>query len=71
MKVPTADTDTLLINFDVPVAERRISTRTLPDVDAQDIRAITIEHASQRADARTSHTNKSLHDECPPPGRDR
>jgi uncharacterized protein YuzE len=41
-----ADTDTLLIEFrDVPVTESR-------DLDAQgNIRSITVEHASARADA--------------------
>jgi len=49
-----ADTDTLLIEFrDVPVAETRdLDENTILDLDAQgNIRAITIEHASKRADA--------------------
>jgi uncharacterized protein YuzE len=49
-----ADTDTLLIEFrDVPVAETRdLDENTLLDVDAQgNICSITVEHASERADA--------------------
>lgn len=49
-----ADTDTLLIEFrDVPVSETRdLDENTLLDLDAQgNIRSITIEHASKRADA--------------------
>ena len=49
-----ADTDTLLIEFrDLPVAETRdLDENTILDLDAQgNIRAITIEHASKRADA--------------------
>ena len=49
-----ADTDTLLIEFRaVPVAETRdLDENTFLDVDAQgDICAITVEHASTRADA--------------------
>jgi uncharacterized protein YuzE len=49
-----ADTDTLLIEFrDVPVAETRdLDENTLLDIDATgNIRSITIEHASERADA--------------------
>ena len=48
------DTDTLLIEFrDVPVAETRdLDEDTILDLDAQgNIRSITLEHASQRADA--------------------
>lgn len=48
-----ADTDTLLIEFrDLPVAETRdLDENTVLDVDASgNICAITIEHASQRAD---------------------
>lgn len=48
-----ADTDTLLIQFrETPVAETRdLDEDTLLDVDAEgDICAITIEHASRRAD---------------------
>jgi uncharacterized protein YuzE len=48
-----AGTDTLLIEFrDVAVAEtRELDENTLLDVDASgNICAITIEHASQRAD---------------------
>lgn len=48
-----ADTDTLLIEFrDLPVAESRdLDEDTVLDVDANgDICAITIEHASERAD---------------------
>lgn len=48
-----ADTDTLLIEFrDLPVAETRdLDENTALDVDASgNICAITIEHASQRAD---------------------
>jgi len=48
-----ADTDTLLIEFrDLPVAETRdLDENTALDVDANgNICAITIEHASQRAD---------------------
>ena len=50
-----ADTDTLLIEFrDVPVAESRdLDENRLPDLNAQgNIRSITVEHASTRADAR-------------------
>jgi uncharacterized protein YuzE len=49
-----ANTDTLLIEFrDVPVAETRdLDENTLLDLDAQgNIRSITVEHASTRADA--------------------
>ena len=49
-----ADTDTLLIEFrDSPVADTRdLDENTLLDVDAQgNICSITIEHASERADA--------------------
>ena len=49
-----ADTDTLLIEFrDVPVAEtRELDENTLLDLDAEgNIRSMTIEHASKRADA--------------------
>lgn len=49
-----ADTDTLLIELrDAPVAETRdLDENTLLDLDAQgNIRSITIEHASKRADA--------------------
>lgn len=49
-----ADTDTLLIEFrDVPVAETRdLDENTILDLDAQgNIRSITVEHASKRADA--------------------
>ena len=49
-----ADTDTLLIEFrDVPVAETRdLDENTVLDLDAEgNIRAITVEHASKRADA--------------------
>jgi uncharacterized protein YuzE len=48
------DTDTLLIEFRAaPVAETRdLDENTVLDVDAQgDICSITVEHASQRADA--------------------
>lgn len=48
-----SSTDTLLIEFrDAPVAETRdLDENTLLDVDAQgNICAITVEHASQRAD---------------------
>jgi uncharacterized protein YuzE len=48
------DTDTLLIEFRVaPVAETRdLDENTVLDVDAQgNICSITVEHASQRADA--------------------
>ena len=51
-----ADTDTLLIELrDVPVAETRdLDENTLLDLDADgNIRSITIEHASTRADAPT------------------
>lgn len=47
------DTDTLLIEFrDLPIAETRdLDENTVLDVDANgNICAITIEHASQRAD---------------------
>jgi uncharacterized protein YuzE len=49
-----ADSDTLLIEFrDAPVAETRdLDENTLLDLDAQgNVRSITIEHASERADA--------------------
>lgn len=49
-----ADTDTMLIEFrDVPVAETRdLGENTILDLDAQgNVRSITIEHASTRADA--------------------
>jgi len=49
-----ADTDTLLIEFrDAPVVETRdLDENTVLDMDAQgNICAITVEHASQRADA--------------------
>jgi uncharacterized protein YuzE len=49
-----AETDTLLIEFrDSPVAETRdLDENTILDVDSQgNICAITIEHASKRADA--------------------
>jgi len=49
-----SDTDTLLIEFrDAPVAETRdLDENTVLDLDVQgNIRAITIEHASTRADA--------------------
>mgnify|MGYP001213450222 FL=1 len=49
-----ADTDTLLIEFrDVPVAETRdLDENTILDLDAQgNIRSITVEHPSTRADA--------------------
>jgi uncharacterized protein YuzE len=49
-----ADTDTLLIEFrDVPIAETRdLDENTILDPDAEgNIRSITIEHASTRADA--------------------
>ena len=49
-----ADTDSLLIELrDVPVAETRdLDENTLLDLDAGgNIRSITIEHASTRADA--------------------
>ncbi len=49
-----ADTDTLLIEFrDTPSTETRdLDENTLLEVDAQgNICAITIEHASKRADA--------------------
>ena len=49
-----ADTDTLLIEFrDVPVSETRdLDENTVLDLDANgNIRSITIEHASTRADA--------------------
>ncbi len=49
-----ADTDTLLIELrDAPVAETRdLDENTLLDLDAQgNVRSITIEHASKRADA--------------------
>jgi uncharacterized protein YuzE len=49
-----ADTDTLLIELrDAPVAETRdLDENTVLDVDTQgNICAITIEHASKRADA--------------------
>ena len=51
-----SETDTLLIEFrDVPVAETRdLDENTLLDVDAQgNICAITVEHASTRADIPT------------------
>ena len=49
-----SDTDTLLIEFrEAPVAETRdLDENTVLDLDAQgNIRSITIEHASKRADA--------------------
>ena len=49
-----ADTDTLLIEFrDAPVVETRdLDENTVLEIDAQgNICAITVEHASQRADA--------------------
>jgi uncharacterized protein YuzE len=49
-----ADTDTMLIEFrDAPVAETRdLDENTVLDVDAQgNICSITVEHASERADA--------------------
>ena len=49
-----SDTDTMLIEFrDVPVVETRdLDENTTMDLDAQgNIRAITVEHASTRADA--------------------
>lgn len=49
-----ADTDTMLIEFrDSPVMETRdLDENTILDLDAQgNIRSITIEHASERADA--------------------
>ncbi len=49
-----AETDTMFIEFrDAPSAETRdLDENTLLDIDAQgNICAITIEHASQRADA--------------------
>ena len=49
-----ADTDTLLIEFrDVPIAETRdLHENTILGLDAEgNIRSITIEHASTRADA--------------------
>jgi uncharacterized protein YuzE len=49
-----ADTDTMLIEFrDVPVAETKdLDENTILDLDDQgNIRSITIEHASKRADA--------------------
>jgi uncharacterized protein YuzE len=49
-----AGTDTLLIEFrEAPVAETRdLDENTFLDVDAQhNICSITVEHASQRADA--------------------
>lgn len=51
-----AGTDTLFIEFrDLPVAETRdLDENTLLDVDAQgNICAITVEHASERADIPT------------------
>ena len=51
-----ADTDTLFIEFrDAPVAETRdLDENTLLDVDAEgNICAITVEHASKRADTPT------------------
>lgn len=50
----STDTDTLFIEFrDAPVTETRdLDENTLLDVDAHgNICAITIEHASQRADS--------------------
>ena len=47
------DSDTLLIEFkDAPVAETRdLDENTVLDIDAQgNVCAITVEHASQRAD---------------------
>ena len=49
-----ADTDTMLIEFrDVAVAETKdLDENTILDLDSDgNIRSITIEHASQRADA--------------------
>lgn len=49
-----AETDTLLIEFrDVPVVETRdLDENTVLDLDAEgNIGAITVEHASRRADA--------------------
>jgi uncharacterized protein YuzE len=49
-----ADTDTLLIELrDVPIAETRdLDENTLLDLDEDgNVRSITIEHASTRADA--------------------
>ena len=49
-----ADTDTLLIEFrEAAVAETRdLDENTVLDLDAQgNIQAITVEHASKRADA--------------------
>ena len=49
-----ADTDTMLIEFrDEPVAETRdLDENTILDLDAKgNIQSITIEHASERADA--------------------
>lgn len=49
-----ADTDTMLIEFrDAPVAETRdLDENTVLDVDARgNICSITVEHASERADA--------------------
>ena len=49
-----ADTDTLLIEFkDTPVAETKdLDENTILDLDDHgNIRSITIEHASKRADA--------------------
>ena len=49
-----AETDTMLIEFrDVPVAETRdLDENTVLDVDAKgNICSITVEHASERADA--------------------
>ena len=49
-----ADTDTMLIEFrNVPVVETRdLDEKTIPDLDAEgNIRSITIERASTRADA--------------------
>ena len=49
-----AETDTMLIEFrDAPIAETRdLDENTILDLDAQgNIRSITVEHASKRADA--------------------
>jgi uncharacterized protein YuzE len=49
-----SDTDTMFIEFrEAPIAETRdLDENTILDLDADgNIRAITIEHASQRADA--------------------
>ena len=62
-----ADTDTRLIEFrDAPVAESRdLDQNTVLDVDRDgNVCAITIEHASKRADAPSSHTNRWLPDQA-------